>query len=702
MKMLFLVFIFLISTPLYAEVKMKDILNMSLDEVMLLKIKSTSFLETSILETPAYTLIVDMDDVEHSPARNLYDILHMYVPGTYMGVHGRSGPLHGVRGILTDANTKTIVTLDGQHLNQRIAFGYKTGMVSPLMGDLDRIEITNGPGALTQGSGAINGFINMIPKNGEDNPGTFLNTEHGFTEKAYVLETGHGLSYGQNKNLYLYAGAYDAEGFEPDNTYDQETTYPINAYGFGEAGYRISSYWKHRTSSLNAFYFKDTPVTGAAETGNIGRAGSWQTAAAGLRPKLDLELTQEHILSFIGSLMWIDHNKITPGPTGTTVDGGSESHSDITVVYKTTSIKNNALALGTSYGYKKFREKDQYLQGDLSSSTSAVNTSWREFSLFTEDRFTIIDPLSLTIGLRYDKYFMDKILTTPDEGTDQTPFEIEPEVDDEHFSPQILLAYEITPETITKLSYRHGYRMPDPVHFKTVVMSNRVARGMGLPTHDLEPETMGAYEFNLHSQLSRKLSVDFNLFHNEFKNQLSWEHLSNMWGADADAIIAELGDQLPSNHGMMQNLADEAQSNGGELIVNWEFISNTILQCSYSYVEVDNELPQRTPVNIVKFGLIGSLMMHKLHYSLNYLFGSAMDNVGNPSTDKWHYAYKQDEHLVNLSLNYDVYESGNIYLRVHNLFEDDRPVMTFDTPKPYKGFLGSDERRIYLGFRTGF
>ena len=36
----------------------------------------------------------------------------MYLPGTYMGFHPWSGTLHGVRGILTDANTKTTVTLD--------------------------------------------------------------------------------------------------------------------------------------------------------------------------------------------------------------------------------------------------------------------------------------------------------------------------------------------------------------------------------------------------------------------------------------------------------------------------------------------------------------------------------------------------------------------------------------------------------------
>ena len=62
----------------------------------------------------------------------------------------------------------------------------------------------------------------------------------------------------------------------------------------------------------------------------------------------------------------------------------------------------------------------------------------------------------------------------------------------------------------------------------------------------------------------------------------------------------------------------------------------------------------------------------------------------------------ENEHLVNVSLDYDVSGIGNLYLRAHNLFEGDRPVMNFSTPRTYRGYLGSDERRIYLGLRRSF
>ena len=559
--------------------------------------------------------------------------------------------------------------MDGQQLNQRMGFGYMKGMTSPLMGDLDHIEITHGPGALTQGSGAINGFINMVPKNGKDNPGVFFNIETGVKEKSKVMESRYGFSYGQENNLFLYAGAYHADGFEPKNVFDHESVYPINAFGTGDTGYRFSSYWKHQGLDLNAFYFENNPVTGSALTGLAYSEGSWHTATAGLRPRFELNLTSKQSISFIGSFLWVDFK----------------------LIYKTTTAENNIFALGTSYGHKKFSEKNQFFEDDLLFQAAAQNTSWREVSLFAEDRITINTALSLTLGLRYDKYIMSEI------SGERMPMAFKPEIEG-HFFPLLSFAYEIKENSILKLSYKHGYRVPDVVHYRFSSISNRAAESLGLTAHNLKPEIVNNYELNLHSQLSENSYFYFNLFHNEFEKQLSFGPLSNVWGSNSVAVITAGGNA----NGMVQNLADEEYSDGGELVLVWEFLPNSVLQGSYSYSNVGDRLPQRVPLNIFKIGISGKFISEKFHYSFNYLFSSDMSNVGNPSADQWHASYKQQEHLVNLSLDFDLSESTNLYLRAHNLFEDNRPVMTFNTSRPNLGYLGSEERRIYLGLRTRF
>ena len=305
----------------------------------------------------------------------------------------------------------------------------------------------------------------------------------------------------------------------------------------------------------------------------------------------------------------------------------------------------------------------------------------------------------MTIGLRYDKYSLNENVFTPAGIPPRLPIAFEPDVDG-HFSPQISLAYQINPEAVAKLSYRHGFRMPEARHYANVVESNSAAASLDppLPPHNLQPETVDTLELNLNRRFSEALSVELNLFHNVFEKQLSAGPLSNVWGDDAAAVIVVGG----RADGMIQNLANKENATGAEIIADWAISTDTALRGSYSYVEVGNRLPQRMPVKILKLDLRGNLVNDKFHYSINYVFSSAMDDVGNPSSDQWHDAYKKSGHRFNLMSGYDVSESGSLYLLVHNLFEDDRPTMTFNSIRPNQGYLGSDERRIYFGYRTSF
>lgn len=105
----------------------------------------------------------------------------------------------GTRGLMIDNNAKTNVMLDGQSINQRVHFGTMISLDSPLIGNLSRIELSLSPGTIIHGSGAINGFLNLVPKNGTDNNETFAKFEHGFKDDLYSLELGHGFAYGVNE-----------------------------------------------------------------------------------------------------------------------------------------------------------------------------------------------------------------------------------------------------------------------------------------------------------------------------------------------------------------------------------------------------------------------------------------------------------------------------------------------------------------------
>lgn len=320
-----------------------------------------------------------------------------------------------------------------------------------------------------------------------------------------------------------------------------------------------------------------------------------------------------------------------------------------------------------------------------------MNTDWAEYSVTLDDRYTI-GPVTLNAGVRYDGMNIGDI-----SGTKLPPGGGSAEIDG-HWSPQVGLSWEVTPKTLAKLSCRHGYRTPDAVYYRSTLLANDYAEGLGLSTYDLQVETMDSYEFNLHHRTTDDLDFGLALFHNVFKDQLSWTSIESVWGAAAAADMIAAG----SLKGMFANLAAEEEATGAELMMNWRYGRDSGVQCSYSYVEVGNGLVQRIPVDVLKVSLYGDLFSPKFHYFVNYVYGSSMENVGNPSPDHWNDAYKQDAHTVNLALSYDVTENSSLTLRAHNLFEDDRPTTTFKPGAPAQGYLGTDERRVYLGYRIRF
>lgn len=189
--------------------------DLSLEDLLNLKIESTGFFSMDAAKVPGTVYVVSEDDLEQTSARDLGEILDFRIPGIYGGVHAMHGPLFGVRGIAIDNNGKTLVMQDGQILNGRTHYGYPFYSL-PLLGDIQSVEIINGPGAIVHGSGAINGFVNIIPKNGLDDQGTFIQYRHGFKENLHQFEMGHG-SHWNTGYSYVYAGMVQAQGFVPED-----------------------------------------------------------------------------------------------------------------------------------------------------------------------------------------------------------------------------------------------------------------------------------------------------------------------------------------------------------------------------------------------------------------------------------------------------------------------------------------------------
>ncbi|MBN1763777.1 MAG: TonB-dependent receptor, partial [Sedimentisphaerales bacterium] len=164
-------------------------------------------------KTPASVTVITAEEIFRTPARNLMDLLEIYVPGAIYMNHS-VGPSPGIRGILVDRPYKFLVNINGINVNIKSHYGARLELLNWDLNDIARIEIVRGPGSVTYGPGAIGGVINIYTKNAQKASGINL----GVTYWTRYDSIGNYVSLGHRSRdveLYGYFSLVDTEGIRP-------------------------------------------------------------------------------------------------------------------------------------------------------------------------------------------------------------------------------------------------------------------------------------------------------------------------------------------------------------------------------------------------------------------------------------------------------------------------------------------------------
>ena len=149
----------------------EDFFEMSLSELMNVEVfVPASITEKDPFRMPASVTVITAEDIALTPARNLLDLIEIYVPGALYMNHS-VGPVPGVRGIIADRPYKFLVNVNGINVNIKAHYGARLELLNWDLGDIERVEIVRGPGSVTYGPGAIAGVINITTKKAKDYPG---------------------------------------------------------------------------------------------------------------------------------------------------------------------------------------------------------------------------------------------------------------------------------------------------------------------------------------------------------------------------------------------------------------------------------------------------------------------------------------------------------------------------------------------------
>ena len=192
-----------------------DLFNMSLEQLMDVGVYAAATItEKDPLKTPACVTYITAEDIARTPARNILDLMEIYVPGMIWMNHG-DGPEPGIRGIIADRPYKFLVNVNGMNVNIKSQYGARVELLNWELSDIDRIEVVRGPGSVTYGPGAIGGVINIYTKKGKKYPGF----EFGGHYWGKYDSKGNYFSYGRAKDdfqLYSYFSMVTTDGVTPD------------------------------------------------------------------------------------------------------------------------------------------------------------------------------------------------------------------------------------------------------------------------------------------------------------------------------------------------------------------------------------------------------------------------------------------------------------------------------------------------------
>lgn len=117
--------------------------------------------------SPANIVIIDKRQINQSGAKHLGEVLEIFVPGFQYMFNQWNGDIWAIRGVTADQNNKILFLVNGMKMNLQARNGAVTEMNLGLMGDIERIEVLQGPAGMVYGSGAIAGVVNIITDSDE-------------------------------------------------------------------------------------------------------------------------------------------------------------------------------------------------------------------------------------------------------------------------------------------------------------------------------------------------------------------------------------------------------------------------------------------------------------------------------------------------------------------------------------------------------
>jgi len=161
--------------PFQAIAAATDLTTLSLEQLLDMRVVGASKYEQKLGDVAAAVSVITREEIRAFGWRTVDEALSS-LPGLYT-TYDRQYTYLGTRGfgLPGDFNTRVLVTIDGNRLNDPVYDQGPFGRTLPLdIALIERIEFIPGPGGAVHGQNAMFGVVNLVTRHGADLDGTEL------------------------------------------------------------------------------------------------------------------------------------------------------------------------------------------------------------------------------------------------------------------------------------------------------------------------------------------------------------------------------------------------------------------------------------------------------------------------------------------------------------------------------------------------
>jgi iron complex outermembrane receptor protein len=162
---------------------------------------------------PAAVTHISQEDIWRCGARNLDEVLDIYVPNLEIVRHHWEQTHLGLRGIISDREDKYLLLVNDRIMNDKTHYGAASERLLPQLNDIHHIDVIRGPGSNVYGPGAVSMVIAIYTDTAKTFEGTTGTARGGAVDSFTSLEVKHGQQWKDGNGGYLlYGGIGSVDG----------------------------------------------------------------------------------------------------------------------------------------------------------------------------------------------------------------------------------------------------------------------------------------------------------------------------------------------------------------------------------------------------------------------------------------------------------------------------------------------------------